>query len=166
VSARYEKSSIVLTSNKHVRDWPEIFAGDEILTTAILDRLLHHVHIVHIDGRSYRLRELDGLLQQQPSTTAGANKKGGPPPVTSHEDSPSLLTTIPHPRDIRELLQRTSRVCYLVLPGPARIPGAVGPFEGLTGRVATLVMLISCKVPGARRDRKRRRRVRQNGVLG
>jgi len=53
VSARYEKGSIILTSNKHVRDWPEIFAYDEILTTAILDRLLHHVHIIHIDGRSY-----------------------------------------------------------------------------------------------------------------
>jgi DNA replication protein DnaC len=78
VSARYEKGSIVLTSNKHVRDWPEIFAGDEILTTAILDRLLHHVYIVHIDGRSYRLRELDGLLQ--PSTAAAdasQTRKGG-----------------------------------------------------------------------------------------
>ena len=62
VSTRYEKGSIILTSNKHVRDWPEIFADDEILTTAILDRLLHHVHIILIDGRSYRLRELDGLL--------------------------------------------------------------------------------------------------------
>ncbi len=61
VSARYEKGSIILTSNKHVRDRPEIFAGDEILTTAILDRPLHHVHIIHIDGRSYRLREIDGL---------------------------------------------------------------------------------------------------------
>lgn len=68
VSARYERGSIVLTSNKHVRDWPEIFAGDEVLTTAILDRLLHHVHILHIDGRSYRLRELDGLLQAQAAT--------------------------------------------------------------------------------------------------
>jgi DNA replication protein DnaC len=62
VSARYERGSIVLTSNKHVRDWPDIFAGDEILTTAILDRLLHHVAIVHIDGQSYRLRELGALL--------------------------------------------------------------------------------------------------------
>jgi DNA replication protein DnaC len=76
VSARYERGSIVLTSNKHVRDWPEIFAGDEILTTAILDRLLHHVHIVHIDGRSYRLRELDGLLK--PAQTQA--KKGGSHP--------------------------------------------------------------------------------------
>jgi DNA replication protein DnaC len=74
VSARYERGSIVLTSNKHVRDWPEIFAGDEILTTAILDRLLHHVHIVHIDGRSYRLRELDGLLQPRVGPTP---QKGG-----------------------------------------------------------------------------------------
>jgi DNA replication protein DnaC len=74
VSARYERGSIVLTSNKHVRDWPEIFAGDEILTTAILDRLLHHVHIVHIDGRSYRLRELDGLLKPtQPQAKKGGN---------------------------------------------------------------------------------------------
>ena len=69
ISARYEKGSIILTSNKHVRDWPEIFADDEILTTAILDRLLHHVHIIHIDGRSYRLREINDLL-----------KKPAPPP--------------------------------------------------------------------------------------
>jgi DNA replication protein DnaC len=62
VSTRYERGSILLTSNKHVRDWPEIFAGDEILTTAILDRLLHHVAVIHIDGQSYRLRELGALL--------------------------------------------------------------------------------------------------------
>lgn len=75
VSARYEKGSIILTSNKHVRDLPEIFVGDEILTTAILDRRLHHVHIIHIDGRSYRLRELDGLLAQQPD--GAPHGKGG-----------------------------------------------------------------------------------------
>jgi len=77
VSARYERGSIILTSNKHVRDWPEIFAGDEILTTAILDRLLHHVHIVHIDGRSYRLRELDGLLRPEAVASSPQGKKGG-----------------------------------------------------------------------------------------
>jgi DNA replication protein DnaC len=63
VSARYERGSILLTTNKHVRDWPAIFADDEILTTAILDRLLHHVHVITIDGRSYRLRELDALFK-------------------------------------------------------------------------------------------------------
>jgi IstB-like ATP binding protein len=72
VSARYEKGSIVLTSNKHVRDWPAIFAGDEILTTAVLDRPLHHVHIISIDGRSYRLRELGALL--------GTAERSGPCP--------------------------------------------------------------------------------------
>lgn len=74
ISARYEKGSIVLTSNKHVRDWPEIFAGDEILTTAILDRLLHHVVVIHIDGQSYRLRELGALLKPPVSP-----QPGGPP---------------------------------------------------------------------------------------
>lgn len=77
VSARYERGSIVVTTNKHVRDWPEVFAGDEILTTAILDRLLHHVHILHIDGRSYRLRELDTLLSPSPNAAAQAAPKPG-----------------------------------------------------------------------------------------
>jgi len=78
VSARYERGSIVLTSNKHVRDWPEIFAGDEILTTAILDRLLHHVAIVHIDGQSYRLRELGALLSPTPAPAPPTPPTGGP----------------------------------------------------------------------------------------
>ena len=63
VSRRYERGSMILTSNKHVRSWPEVFAGDEVLTTAILDRLLHHVHVVQISGRSYRLRERGDLLR-------------------------------------------------------------------------------------------------------
>jgi DNA replication protein DnaC len=77
VSARYERGSIVLTSNKHVRDWPAIFADDEILTTAILDRLLHHVHILSIDGRSYRLRQLDSLLAASTEPVAPHPKTGG-----------------------------------------------------------------------------------------
>jgi len=79
VSARYERGSIVLTSNKHVRDWPAIFADDEILTTAILDRLLHHVHILSIDGRSYRLRQLDALLAAS-AESAPHPKPGGASP--------------------------------------------------------------------------------------
>ena len=63
VSRRYERGSLILTSNKNVGSWPEVFAGDEVLTTAILDRLLHHVHVVQISGRSYRLKELDELLR-------------------------------------------------------------------------------------------------------
>ena len=56
VSRRYERSSIILTSNKSVTEWPEVF-GDHAIATAILDRLLHHSHVLSIKGNSYRLRE-------------------------------------------------------------------------------------------------------------
>ncbi|HEY8946760.1 MAG TPA: IS21-like element helper ATPase IstB [Polyangiaceae bacterium] len=59
VSYRYGRGSILITTNKGIRDWPEVLAGDEILATAILDRLLHHSHVLNIKGRSYRLRELE-----------------------------------------------------------------------------------------------------------
>jgi DNA replication protein DnaC len=77
VSARYERGSIVLTSNKHVRDWPAVFADDEILTTAILDRLLHHVQVLHIDGRSYRLRELGARLRPRPESPMQSPPQSG-----------------------------------------------------------------------------------------
>lgn len=59
VSHRYERGSILITTNKGIRDWPELLAGDEVLATAILDRLLHRSHVLNIKGRSYRLRELE-----------------------------------------------------------------------------------------------------------
>ena len=59
VSYRYGRGSILITTNKGIRDWPEILAGDEVLATAILDRLLHHSHVLDIKGRSYRLRDLE-----------------------------------------------------------------------------------------------------------
>jgi len=56
VNRRYERGSIILTSNQPVGNWGEVF-GDSILATAILDRLLHHSHVITIKGESYRLRE-------------------------------------------------------------------------------------------------------------
>ena len=56
VTRRYEKASLILTSNKSFVDWGEIF-GDQVLATAILDRLLHHATTVNIKGESYRLKE-------------------------------------------------------------------------------------------------------------
>jgi DNA replication protein DnaC len=53
VSARYERSSIILTSNKSYGDWGSIF-GDPIIATAILDRLLHHSTTINIRGESYQ----------------------------------------------------------------------------------------------------------------
>ena len=52
----------MITTNKSVRDWTELLAGDEVLTTAILDRLLHRSHVLNIRGRSYRLRDLEDAL--------------------------------------------------------------------------------------------------------
>lgn len=51
--------SILLTPNKGIKDWPERFAGDEVLATAILDRLLHRSYVLKIAGRSYRLKDLE-----------------------------------------------------------------------------------------------------------
>ena len=56
VSARYERGSIILTSNKSYGDWGTIF-GDPIIATAILDRLLHHSTTINIRGESYRLKD-------------------------------------------------------------------------------------------------------------
>jgi DNA replication protein DnaC len=62
VSYRYQRGSLCITSNKAIKDWPEMLAGDEVITAAILDRLLHSCHVLNIRGRSYRLRDLeDGL---------------------------------------------------------------------------------------------------------
>ena len=56
VSRRYERGSLLLTSNRSVGEWGTVF-GDAVVATAILDRLLHHSHVVTIRGDSYRLRE-------------------------------------------------------------------------------------------------------------
>ena len=59
VSWRYQNGSTLITTNKAVKDWPEVFAGDEVMVTALLDRLLHRCHVFNIKGKSYRLRELE-----------------------------------------------------------------------------------------------------------
>ncbi len=59
VSYRYGRGSILITTNKGVADCPAVLAGDEVLATAILDRLLHRCHVLNITGRSYRLRDLE-----------------------------------------------------------------------------------------------------------
>ncbi len=56
VSRRYQKTSLIITSNKSYGDWGEIFA-DQVLASAILDRVLHHSTTINIRGQSYRLRE-------------------------------------------------------------------------------------------------------------
>lgn len=57
VAKRYERGSMVLTSNLPFTQWAGAFADDQTLTAAMLDRLLHHAHIVQVTGESYRLRD-------------------------------------------------------------------------------------------------------------
>lgn len=85
VSARYERGSIILTSNKSYGDWGTIF-GDPIIATAILDRLLHHSTTINIRGESYRLkdRRRAGLVPGREREEAQADTLSpvpdGPPP--------------------------------------------------------------------------------------
>lgn len=82
VSARYERGSIILTSNKSYGDWGSIF-GDTIIATAILDRLLHHSSTINIRGESYRLkdRRRAGLLPRPDEQQPGAD--GAPIPAVA-----------------------------------------------------------------------------------
>ena len=74
VSRRYERASVLITSNRPVGEWGQVF-GDAVAATAILDRLLHHSQVITIRGDSYRLRDKrrSGLLQ----------KAAAPTPITS-----------------------------------------------------------------------------------
>jgi DNA replication protein DnaC len=57
ISQRYECGSIILTTNKAFKHWPSIFNNDATLTSAILDRILHHAETVVIEGKSYRMKD-------------------------------------------------------------------------------------------------------------
>ena len=69
VSRRYERGAMLVTSNRAVGEWGAVL-GDPVVATAILDRLLHHSHVLTIRGDSYRLREKrrSGLLQKTTAT--------------------------------------------------------------------------------------------------
>jgi DNA replication protein DnaC len=76
ISRRYEKGSIVMTSNKGFSEWGEVFAGDPVIASALLDRLLHHSHVINIRGESYRLKEKReaGLFSHSLPLTHGGDR--------------------------------------------------------------------------------------------
>ena len=57
INRKYENGSIIITSNLPFTKWKEVLNNDEALTAAILDRLIHHSHIINIQGESYRLKQ-------------------------------------------------------------------------------------------------------------
>ena len=58
ISELYEKASVIITSYKGFNEWAELM-GDQIMTTALLDRLLHHSKLFNMDGYSYRIQNLN-----------------------------------------------------------------------------------------------------------
>lgn len=84
VNARCEMGAMILTYNRGVAEWGEIF-GDPVVATALLDRLLHHAVVVQIEGASYRLRSHTDLIPEHvranaPITTPPAPRRRGRPP--------------------------------------------------------------------------------------
>jgi DNA replication protein DnaC len=85
VNARYERGAMILTSNRGFAEWAKVF-GDPVVATALLDRLLHHAVVVHIEGSSYRLREHADLIPDSLRTKppahpiASALRRRGRPP--------------------------------------------------------------------------------------
>ena len=57
ISARYERGPIIITTNTTYKQWPRVFNNDSTITTAILDRLLHHCETITIEGKSYRMKD-------------------------------------------------------------------------------------------------------------
>jgi DNA replication protein DnaC len=77
VARRYEKGSLILTSNLAFGSWDEAFSGDAVLTAAMLDRILHHATIVQIAGESYRLKDKRraGIMARPQAVTAKGKAK-------------------------------------------------------------------------------------------
>jgi DNA replication protein DnaC len=71
IAKRYEAGSVILTSNLVFGQWDQTFAGDTALTAALLDRLLHHSHVITIKGDSYRLKDKRkaGLIETKNSAS-------------------------------------------------------------------------------------------------
>jgi len=74
IAKRYERGSVIVTSNLPFGQWDKTFADDTTLTAALLDRLLHHAHVVAVQGESYRLKDKRkaGLLQAKAAKEARA----------------------------------------------------------------------------------------------
>jgi DNA replication protein DnaC len=86
VNARYERGAMILTSNRGFAEWGQVF-GDPVIATALLDRLLHHAVVVHIEGSSYRMRQHADLLPPVPPPSsrpdAQPKRRGRPPKATA-----------------------------------------------------------------------------------
>jgi DNA replication protein DnaC len=76
IAARYERNSILVTTNLAFSEWPKVFGGDEKLTTALLDRLAHHAVVITTRGKSFRMRQRDAPAEEASTkgTKSGKNR--------------------------------------------------------------------------------------------
>lgn len=68
IASRYERCSVLVTSNLAFSEWPKVFGGDEKLTTALLDRLAHHAVVISTKGKSFRMRKRNEPTEEEAST--------------------------------------------------------------------------------------------------
>jgi DNA replication protein DnaC len=73
IADRYERRSVLITTNLAFSEWPKVFADDEKLTTALLDRLAHHASVISTRGKSYRMRRRAGKGDKTTSADDGAS---------------------------------------------------------------------------------------------
>ena len=91
MSRRYETASTVLASNKGFEEWGEVF-GDDVMATALVDRLLHHCHVVNIRGNSYRSGTTPS--SGQPSTHLPSRATHHPSSVARRRGPPCPLANV------------------------------------------------------------------------
>jgi len=68
IASRYERRSVLVTTNLAFGEWPKVFGGDEKLTTALLDRLAHHAVVITTRGKSFRMRKRNEPAEEEAST--------------------------------------------------------------------------------------------------
>ena len=90
INVRYEHASTVLTSNKGFEEWGEIF-GDEVMAAALIDRIVHHCHVVNIRGNSYRMREHADLWQSIQEETPKP-RPGSPSELAARRRRPKVCS--------------------------------------------------------------------------
>ena len=106
INARHEKASTVLTSNKGFEDWGGVL-GDEVMAAALIDRLVHHCHIVNIRGNSYRMKDHQNLLQSGLGSTQEKSRRviAGSNGDRSGDTRPLWITGLSPPDSWRSLRQ-------------------------------------------------------------
>jgi DNA replication protein DnaC len=74
IAERYERRSVLVTTNLAFSEWPKVFGGDEKLTTALLDRLAHHAVVITTKGKSFRMRKRSEPAEEASSKTTKSSK--------------------------------------------------------------------------------------------